>query len=176
MIETLVGYVLQFLDFFMPMTIVAEYEKAVLLRFGKYKRTLEPGLRWKIPFGVDDVLKDNVVPATRNLQPQKLTTSDGVTVVVGAALRWSIRDIVKVKLHVEDSDSVLDDSTYGEIAGFVRESTWDQINEVDWVQQVFAAVRKRAFRFGIEVEELWITDLARTRVLCLVNDTSGAML
>jgi modulator of FtsH protease HflK len=36
---------------------VKAYEVGVVLRFGQYVRTTEPGLRWKLPFGIETVTK-----------------------------------------------------------------------------------------------------------------------
>lgn len=156
------------MNWFVFWVVVNEYEEGVVKTLGRYReRKLEGGLHLIWPFGIDEVLTDNVVPTTTNLEAQKLTTSDGATILIGVAIRWNIRDIVKVTLKIEDSNSILDDSTYGEISGFVRESTWEQINTDEWIQQVHAAVRQRAFRFGIEVEETWITDLVKMKMLCL---------
>ena len=42
-------------------TVQAE-SQGVVLRFGKYLKTVEPGLRFKLPFGVDNVY---VLPVRR---------------------------------------------------------------------------------------------------------------
>ena len=40
-------------------TVKAEYQ-GIVLRFGKYSRTVNPGLQFKLPFGIDSV---EVVPS-----------------------------------------------------------------------------------------------------------------
>lgn len=170
MLDRLFDFIADFFELLAFITIVDEYERGIVLTLGKYRgRMLEPGYHWVWPFGIDSVLVDNVVPTTTNLDPQKLTTADGAQIIIGVAIRWNIRDIEKAALRVEDIDSVLDDSTYGEISAYVRDSTLEEINTDEWIQEVHAAIRKRAFRFGIEVEETWITDLIRTKVICLVD-------
>jgi membrane protease subunit HflK len=47
-------------------TVQAEYQ-GVVLRFGRYSKTVEPGLRFKLPFGIDRVLK---VPVRRQLKQE----------------------------------------------------------------------------------------------------------
>ncbi|MEC7679613.1 MAG: FtsH protease activity modulator HflK [Planctomycetota bacterium] len=47
-------------------TVQAE-SQGVVLRFGKYIKTVEPGLRFKIPFGVDHV---SIVPVRRQLKQE----------------------------------------------------------------------------------------------------------
>ena len=45
-------------------TVQAESE-GVVLRFGKFLKTVEPGLHFKLPFGIDEVI---VVPTRRQLK------------------------------------------------------------------------------------------------------------
>src|SRR6056300_510448 len=47
-------------------TVQAE-SQGVVLRFGKYLKTVEPGLRFKMPFGVDEVY---VLPVRRQLKQE----------------------------------------------------------------------------------------------------------
>ena len=47
-------------------TVTAE-SQGVVLRFGKYIKTVEPGLRYKLPFGIDQVL---ILPVKRQLKQE----------------------------------------------------------------------------------------------------------
>lgn len=170
MFDKLLDLVVQFASSLVPWTIVDEYERAVVLTAGRFRgRVLEPGFHWIWPFGVDKVLTDNVVSSTFNLYTQTLTTRDGQPIQLSAMIRWKIRDIVKILLECEDSGNVLRDVTYGEIAKAVRDSTWDQINTDEWVTRVHRAARKRAFAWGMEIEEVQITDLSKVKVIRLIN-------
>ena len=170
MFERLFEFIEQFVDILTPFIVIDEYEEGVVLTFGKFReRILEPGFHWKWPL-IDKVLFDNVVSSTRNLTNQTLTTKDGKSIVLGAMIRWRIRDIVKATIRTEDVDGVLDDVTYGVLAKAVRCTNWESINDGTFVDEVFREARARAFRFGIEIEELQLTDLAITRVFRLVGE------
>lgn len=56
-------------------TVEAESE-GVVLRFGKYLKTVEPGLHFKLPFGIDDV---TVLPTRRQLKLEFGFQSSGFT-------------------------------------------------------------------------------------------------
>lgn len=57
-------------------TVQAESE-GVVLRFGKYIKTVEPGLRFKLPFGIDQV---SIVPVQRQLKQEfGFATESGAT-------------------------------------------------------------------------------------------------
>ncbi len=47
-------------------TVQAE-SQGVVLRFGKYIKTVEPGLKFKLPFGIDTV---QIVPVRRQLKQE----------------------------------------------------------------------------------------------------------
>jgi membrane protease subunit HflK len=56
-------------------TVQAESE-GVVLRFGKYVKTVEPGLRFKLPFGIDQV---SIVPVKRQLKQEFGFGTEGAT-------------------------------------------------------------------------------------------------
>ena len=56
-----------------PAIIIRDYEEAVLLRFGIFKRVLKPGLHLKIPL-FDEVIDQHVVVTTLSLDAQSLYT------------------------------------------------------------------------------------------------------
>lgn len=56
-------------------TVQAE-SQGVVLRFGKFIKTVEPGLRFKIPFGVDRV---SIVPVKRQLKQEFGFATEGAT-------------------------------------------------------------------------------------------------
>ena len=55
MLDRLIDVVLQFGSDVLPGIIIRDYEEAVLLRFGKFKKLLKPGFHVKIPFA-DEVI------------------------------------------------------------------------------------------------------------------------
>ncbi|MCU0788000.1 MAG: FtsH protease activity modulator HflK [Verrucomicrobia bacterium] len=59
----------------MIFTVKAEYQ-GIILRFGKYSRTVDPGLQFKLPFGIDRVYQ---VPVKRQLKQEFGFGTDGST-------------------------------------------------------------------------------------------------
>jgi len=79
-----------------------QWERAVILRFGKYTELKGPGIFWVIPL-VDRVTMwlDSRVRAT-GFAAEKTLTADTVPVNVDAVLFWSVKDAEKAALQVED--------------------------------------------------------------------------
>jgi len=82
--------------------VANQWERAVILRLGKYTELKGPGIFWVIPF-VDRVTMwlDSRVRAT-GFAAEKTLTADTVPVNVDAVLFWSVKDAEKAALQVED--------------------------------------------------------------------------
>jgi len=87
--------------------IAAQWEKAVLLRFGRYRGLFGPGLFWMVPV-VDTVPAwiDHRVMVTP-FSAEKTLTKDTVPVDVDAVLFWMVWDAEKAALEVEDYRSAI---------------------------------------------------------------------
>ena len=72
--------ILDIWDWLIPFEVITEYEQAVVLRWGVYTRTVGPGLRWKIPFGVEDILEDTVVRRAAYGDVQSCDSKDDIPV------------------------------------------------------------------------------------------------
>lgn len=147
--------------------ILDHYEQGVVLRLGQYQRTIGAGLHWIRPFHIDRILCDSTVTNTARLNPQSLTTKDGVSVVVGALITSHVVDIKKLLLEVEDKDQAMIDMSFGVIADLVTRHTWDEIHTETFVRKMTRAVKRKGFRFGIEVEQVQFADLSRCRSIRL---------
>ena len=81
--------------------VVKQYERGVMLRFGKLVGTRQPGFNMIIPF-VDNMAKISLRIVTTVLEPQEIITRDNVTVKVDAVVYFMVIDPVKAVLNVED--------------------------------------------------------------------------
>ena len=175
MLNRLIDLLLDLIALFYFGTVVAVYERAVVLRLGKFSRELQPGFHWVWPFAIEEVLKVNVVPESNDLPAQALTTADGRNIVASAVVVYRVRDVRKLLLETEDAETVLADASRGTIRQHLCRLTWDEIRQpgskID--DDLTRAVRSNAFRWGIEVLSVMLSDLSRTAVLRLVHDTDS---
>ena len=81
--------------------IVKQYERGVVLRFGRLVGTRNPGFNVIIPF-IDRMTKVNLRIMTMVLDPQEVITRDNVTVRVDAVVYFAPIDPVKAVINVED--------------------------------------------------------------------------
>jgi regulator of protease activity HflC (stomatin/prohibitin superfamily) len=169
MLDRLIDLLLQWVSFFVPFVVVDQFERAVVLRLGVLHRELEPGFHWIIPFEIERVIADNVVPRTLNLGAQSLTTRDGSQIVLGVILTARIHDISKAMLEVENVDTAVQDSCYAEIARVVHERSWDEMQAESLNDDLLKACRRRAFNYGVEIMRTQVSDLARCKSLRLIQ-------
>jgi regulator of protease activity HflC (stomatin/prohibitin superfamily) len=82
--------------------VASQWEKAVILRFGKFRKMAGPGLFWVIPL-VDTLATwiDHRVMVTP-FSAEKTLTKDTVPVDVDAVLFWMVWDAQKAALEVEN--------------------------------------------------------------------------
>ncbi|MDO4503503.1 MAG: SPFH domain-containing protein [Coriobacteriia bacterium] len=98
MIGIIVGIIVVVL-FVLGIRIVRPYQKGVVERLGKYKKTAEPGFNWIIPF-IDRMtqvdMRENVV----DVPPMEVITKDNVAVTVDAVVYYRAIDAVKLIYNV----------------------------------------------------------------------------
>ena len=71
--------------------VVFEYKRAIKFRFGKFTKTLEPGLHWIIPM-IESVQFVDIRVITINLLSQEVMTSDNVPCSIDGVLFFRIDD------------------------------------------------------------------------------------
>ncbi|NJN30232.1 MAG: SPFH/Band 7/PHB domain protein [Synechococcales cyanobacterium RM1_1_8] len=81
--------------------IINEGEAALVERFGRYQRTLAPGLNFTLPI-VDTIVIDTTREQVFDVPPQDAVTRDGVSLKADAVVFWEIKDLYKVHYNVDD--------------------------------------------------------------------------
>src|SRR4030081_3721693 len=70
--------------------IIKEYQRGVVLRFGRRGPLLEPGLRYILPLGIDRLTKVDLRSAPLEVSAHEVITRDGVPVRVSAAVHLQV--------------------------------------------------------------------------------------
>ncbi len=79
--------------------LVRQYEKGLIERFGRYERTVDPGLRFIIPF-IERLVRVDMREQVVDVPPQEVITKDNVVVTVDAVVYYQATDPVKLKYNV----------------------------------------------------------------------------
>lgn len=86
--------------------IINQGQKGVVLRLGKFRSVVEPGLNLIIPY-IESLIRVDVRERVINVEPQAVITKDNVTVTVDAVIYYKIVDPVKAEFEVEDFDTAV---------------------------------------------------------------------
>src|SRR3972149_11701228 len=81
--------------------IVKQYERGVVLRFGRLVGARNPGFNVILPL-IDRMTKVSLRIVTTVLEPQEVITKDNVTIKVDAVLYFMVIDPIKAVINVEN--------------------------------------------------------------------------
>ncbi|MEM6252119.1 MAG: stomatin-like protein [Cyanobacteria bacterium P01_D01_bin.156] len=82
--------------------VIKEGNAALVERLGRYKSTLDPGVRFIVPLLDSLVIEDTLREQVFDIEPRTATTRDNVNVDVDAVIYWRILDLEKTYYAIED--------------------------------------------------------------------------
>lgn len=117
--------VLAVVTLFASVKIVQQYEKGIVLRLGKFKNVVSPGLNLVLPY-IETIIKVDVRERVINVDPQKVITKDNVSVTVDAVIYYKVVDVVKAEFEVEDFDTAATTLAQTNLRNVVGDKTLDE--------------------------------------------------
>jgi len=81
--------------------VVAEWERMIVLRLGRFQRVAEPGIRFLIPV-VDSPIFVEMRVQTVDIERQQAITQDNVPVILNGVVFFKVRDAQSAALKVEN--------------------------------------------------------------------------
>jgi len=170
MFDKLIDLLSNWIEQILPLFIIPDYEMGVVLRFGKYKKIVGPGIYFKIPF-FDQVLSQHVVVTTLSLPPQSLYTKDKQNIVVKGVVKYRISEVKTFLLEVYDAQDAISDMTQSIIKNIIMDKTLDECIDPEIDNTLTKKARVEAKKWGVEIQQVTLTDLAPIRSFRLINDT-----
>jgi regulator of protease activity HflC (stomatin/prohibitin superfamily) len=180
MFDKLVDLIVSSIKLFFFAFTLHQYERGVLLRFGKYVKEVGPGFHFKWPFDIDEIMFNGTMAKMLLLGPQNLTTKDGTAVAVSYLVTYEIEDITKSIMLVNSSKSAIEYASYGVVNDFVARHTWaelrnihavDEAKDIDLDNELAKKMRRRAKKYGINVLDVGICDLTPSRAIRLITSS-----
>ncbi len=161
----LVGLVVVvFLVFFKLIRIVPEEEAWIVEQFGKYQRTLGPGLHLVIPFIQKVAYQHTLKEEAIDVSPQICITQDNVQVTVDGILYLEVRDPLKASYGIEDyrfASAQLSQTTMrSEIGKIELDKTFSERAEIN--DAIVKSVDQASDPWGIKVTRYEIRDITPT--------------
>lgn len=167
MFDSLLNALSQFWVHIIPWIVVEPYEGGVMLKWGKYRGPLAPGWNLKIPL-VHTAMTTHTVPAPYQLDPQALTTQDGIQVTLRATVVYQVNDLHKYLLETDGHALVLE-VAQGIIAKQVSGYPWSEVHTSAFALATSLRIRRQSREYGALVKRVFFTDITRARPITLIT-------
>lgn len=140
--------------------IVNQYERGIVLRLGKYKRTLSPGLNIVNPF-FDKVTKVDVRTRPMDIPKQEVITKDNVTVNVDAVVYSKVINPQKAVLETTDfsyATSTFAQTALRDVTGnFDLDEILSKRDEIS--EKIREIVDVQTDKWGIDIESVKLQNI-----------------
>lgn len=142
--------------------LVAEQQRGVVLRFGRFERVMQPGPNLKLPWPIERVIKVNATQIKNFEDRVPVLTRDENIVEVAINVQYRVADPVTYLFGTRDADEVLQQAALSTVREQVGRSDLDTV--LGAREQLAVAARERlqksleAYRTGLLVTELNLPD------------------
>jgi regulator of protease activity HflC (stomatin/prohibitin superfamily) len=138
-----------------------EWERAVVLRFGKFRKVWGPGLFFLVPLADRVARRVDIRIRVTDFSAQETLTLDSVTVTVDALCFWLVWDPQKAILEVEDYENAVVLSSKTALRNAVSSHDLSVFLERGDIieKQIQEEVDKKTTEWGITVQYVEITDI-----------------
>jgi len=134
--------------------IIKQYDRAIILRLGKYQKRAGPGVRTRIPFA-DSILVVDIREKVREFKAERMLTKDNVPVTIDAILRYRIiEDRSKdALLNVENFNEMIQKVSQTTLRNNIGSAFFQEIlsKRVDINNLIKSVIAQEASNWGIEV-------------------------
>lgn len=106
--------------------IVNQSNTALVESLGSYKRKLEPGLNFIVPFIDRVVFQETTREKVLDIEPQQCITRDNVSITVDAVIYWRIIDMERAYYKVENLEDAMVNLVQTQIRGEIGKLELDE--------------------------------------------------
>ncbi|MEQ1511143.1 MAG: FtsH protease activity modulator HflK [Lysobacteraceae bacterium] len=143
---------------FSSFVLVTEQERGVVLRFGAFARTMDPGPSFKLPWPIESVYKVNATEIKNYSDSVPVLTSDENIVQVEINVQYRISDPRLALFGTRDAEEMLKQAALSSVREQVGRSTLDTVLGARDALAVAARVRLQKslqnYNTGLAVTEL----------------------
>jgi len=141
--------------------VAQQWERAVVLRLGRFVGLQGPGLFWLVPYidSVSRLIDQRVI--TTSFAAEQTLTSDTVPVNVDAVLFWMVYDAEKAALEVQDYPSTVSLAAQTALRDIIgRTSLADLLRGRDKIEeQLQKLIDERSTPWGVTVSSVEMRDI-----------------
>lgn len=132
--------------------IIAQYENGVVFRFGKYHRTLQPGLNFYIPL-VESVRPVNMRTFTKEMPPQDAVTKDTVPIKIRTTLWYRITDAMCAVVKVQDVERSIENLAPAVLRSVIGSYTLETVlhDSAKITEELRSRVEETVKEWGVDI-------------------------
>ena len=141
--------------------VIHQAEKGIIERFGRYKETLDPGLRFLIPFMDTIKAKIDLRETVLDIAPQPVITKDNVTVTVDAVVYYYVTEARAVIYEVANFYAAITKLAQTNLRNVIGDMTLDE--SLTSRERINAALRETldeaTDRWGVKVTRVEVKEI-----------------
>ncbi len=144
----------------MGIRIINQWENGVRFRLGKYKDTLQPGLRIIIPV-IDSIRKIDMRIVTIDIQKQQVITKDNVPVAINGVVYFKVADAATAVTKIQDYEYAISQYAQTALRDVAGSMMLDNVltERENIGKDIEKIVEKASIQWGIEVQEIKLQDI-----------------
>lgn len=152
-------------------TVIHQAERGLVERFGRYKETLDPGLKFIIPFMDSLKARVDMRETVIDIEPQPVITKDNVTVTVDAVIYYYVTEAKAVRYEVANFYSAISKLAQTNLRNVIGDMSLDET--LTSRERINAALRdtldEATDKWGVRVTRVEVKEIEPPR------DISDAM-
>lgn len=140
--------------------VVAQWERMIVLRLGRFQGVAEPGLRLVIPV-IDTVMFVEMRTQTIYIQKQQTITQDNVPVLVNGVIFFKVVDAESAALKVQDYKQAIWRMSQATLRDVVGQLSLDELlsQQKKLEEQIANNVEAASRAWGLHVEAIKLEDI-----------------
>ena len=165
-----------FVQALMSLRVVGQFERGVVLKFGKFSHVAQPGLTILIPF-VQTMTKVDIRITAMGIRPQDVITRDNVSVKVDAITYFQVTDAQKALLDLRDYEEAIGQLAQITLRATIGQHSLDDLlgKQSDLNDVLKKVIEERSQAWGIRVDHVEIrsVDLDKTMVRAMAQQAEA---
>jgi len=146
-------------------TVIHQAEKGLVERLGRYKETLDPGLRFLIPFMDSLRARVDMRETVIDIEPQPVITRDNVTVTVDAVIYYYVTEAKAVRYEVANFYSAISKLAQTNLRNVIGDMSLDET--LTSRERINAALRdtldEATDKWGVKVTRVEVKEIEPPR-------------
>lgn len=140
--------------------VIAQYERAVIFRLGKYIGTRGPGLIYIIPL-IERMVKVSFRTVTMEIPSQKIITKDNVSIDIAAVAYYKIVNAEKSVLEIENIHNAVNQISQTTVRNVIGQFMLDELlsHTIDINTKIKNVIDKHTEPWGVQVNAVEIKDV-----------------